>query len=116
VLTGENTLSVALSNLVEGTYVLRLTATDNGGLTAFDDATVTVAPAPAINPPPTVDVGDPVSIALPIDSVRVTAVADSEGLIETYSWIQLGGAPVIIDPDTTNVLFVENLTEREYTF
>jgi gliding motility-associated-like protein len=116
VLIGENTLSVALSNLVEGTYVFRLTATDNGGLTAFDDATVTVAPAPSINPPPTVDAGDPVSIALPIDSVRVTAVADSEGLIETYSWIQLSGAPVIIDPDTTNMLFVENLTEGEYTF
>lgn len=116
ILTGENTLSVALSNLVEGTYVFRLTAIDNGGLTAFDDVTVTVAPVPAVNPPPTVDAGDPVSIALPIDSVRVTAVADSEGLIETYSWIQLSGAPVLIDPDTTNVLFVENLTEGEYTF
>ncbi|MBX2963560.1 MAG: tandem-95 repeat protein [Cyclobacteriaceae bacterium] len=116
VLTGANSLSVAISNLVEGTYVFRLTATDNGGLTASDDAQVNVEPALITNPPPTVDAGETVTIALPVDSVAVTAVATSPGLIETYKWTQLNGSPVQINPDTTDVLRVKNLTEGEYLF
>ncbi|GAB3163293.1 PKD domain-containing protein [Telluribacter humicola] len=45
-LTGANQATMSASNLVAGTYVFRLTATDNLGATAFDEATVTVNPAP----------------------------------------------------------------------
>lgn len=116
VMTGANSLSVAISNLVEGNYVFRLTVTDDGGLTAFDEAHVNVEPAPTINPPPTVNTGDPIIIALPKDSIEVTAVATSTGLIEKYRWTQLNGVPVQIIPDTTEVLKVKNLVEGEYTF
>ncbi|MFD3004065.1 PA14 domain-containing protein, partial [Pontibacter toksunensis] len=37
--------SPTVGSLLEGTYVFRLTVQDNGGLTASDDATVTVQPA-----------------------------------------------------------------------
>lgn len=40
-----NTASAAISNLVKGTYVFRLTVTDNWGDTASDTVTVTVKPA-----------------------------------------------------------------------
>jgi len=43
-LTGAETFDLALSNLVEGTYVFRLTVTDNDGQTASGDATVRVLP------------------------------------------------------------------------
>jgi hypothetical protein len=38
--------STSVSNLVEGTYIFRLTVTDNGGATGSDDVTVVVNPAP----------------------------------------------------------------------
>jgi hypothetical protein len=36
------------NNLVEGTYVLRLTVTDNSNATATDDVTITVRPTPTV--------------------------------------------------------------------
>lgn len=46
VLSGTNTTTLSASNLVAGTYVFRLTVTDNGGLTALDEVNVVVAAAP----------------------------------------------------------------------
>jgi hypothetical protein len=42
-LSGQNTLTLAASNLVKGVYVFRLTATDNTGLTKSDDVRITIA-------------------------------------------------------------------------
>ncbi|MCG7859500.1 PKD domain-containing protein, partial [Flavihumibacter sediminis] len=52
--SGPNTATIAtttaastgVSNLIEGTYVFRLTVTDNDGARDADDVTVTVNPAP----------------------------------------------------------------------
>ncbi|WP_247235536.1 leucine-rich repeat domain-containing protein [Telluribacter sp. SYSU D00476] len=46
-LVNANTATLTANNLLAGTYVFRLTATDNQGATKFDEATVTVNPAPA---------------------------------------------------------------------
>jgi hypothetical protein len=48
-ITGANTATASLSGLIAGTYVYRLTVTDNGGLTGTDDVNVVVASAPAGN-------------------------------------------------------------------
>ncbi|WP_247237863.1 PKD domain-containing protein [Telluribacter sp. SYSU D00476] len=47
-LTNANTAKLTASNLVVGTYVFRLTVTDNQGGTATDDVTVRVDSAPSI--------------------------------------------------------------------
>ncbi|MEJ1237454.1 discoidin domain-containing protein [Chryseolinea sp. T2] len=55
-LTNANTANLTAASLVAGTYVFRLTVTDNGGLTAQDDVTVTVNAAQvniALNKPAT---------------------------------------------------------------
>jgi hypothetical protein len=41
-MSGTSSLSLALSNLVEGSYTFRLTATDNAGASAYSDVMVTV--------------------------------------------------------------------------
>jgi len=43
-MAGADTDTLSLTNLVEGTYVFRLTVTDNHGQTDWDEATVRVAP------------------------------------------------------------------------
>lgn len=48
-LSGASTATLTASGLIEGTYVFRLTVTDNGGLTASDDVNVVVTAAPSGN-------------------------------------------------------------------
>ena len=48
-LSGTTSTALSASNLVAGTYVFRLTVTDNGGLTAMDEVSVVVTPTA---PPP----------------------------------------------------------------
>ena len=48
-LTGASTTTFTAGSLVAGTYVFRLTVTDNGGLTASDDVSVVVNTAPSVN-------------------------------------------------------------------
>jgi uncharacterized protein YjdB len=48
-LTNANTANLTASGMIAGTYIFRLTVTDNGGLTASDDVTVNVNAATATN-------------------------------------------------------------------
>lgn len=45
--------STTVTNLISGTYVFRLTATDNKGATGYDEVSVIVKTAPVVPPPPT---------------------------------------------------------------
>jgi hypothetical protein len=45
-LAGTNAATLSVSNLTEGTYVFRLTVTDNHNRSAFDEVTVTVNEGP----------------------------------------------------------------------
>ncbi|GAB3530094.1 hypothetical protein GCM10027443_10260 [Pontibacter brevis] len=47
-LSGANSATLTASNLLEGTYVFRLTVTDNAEASAFSEATVTVQSAPTV--------------------------------------------------------------------
>ncbi len=61
VLSGTTTTTLTTSNLIAGTYVLRLTVTDNEGLTAYDEVTVSVAAATIIILPP--QVGNSINVS-----------------------------------------------------
>lgn len=50
-LEGDTTSLLSLKGLVEGTYVFRLTITDNSDASNSDEVTVTVKPAIIVNPP-----------------------------------------------------------------
>ncbi len=116
-MSGDATNTLSLSNLVEGNYVFRFTATDNVGSTNFDDATVTVFAAQPANLPPTVDAGGDRSIQLPVNTIEIAVVAsDPDGLIASYKWTQTLGTPVSLGTDDTNVLTLNNLTAGLYQF
>lgn len=122
-LSDRNTVSLKVSDLNEGSYVFRLTATCDKGLTAFDEVTVIVKPAKQeeddkseeskteqpdkgnsedsdANQDKTIiaDGGDDVTVPADVSEVELNGSASSDfGDIVSFSWVQVAGAPMIIE-------------------
>jgi gliding motility-associated-like protein len=112
-----NTLSLSLTNLVEGTFVFRMTATDALTASDFDDVTLTVFPEPVTPGDPVVDAGEDIQIQLPTNTVEILAAASAdEGLIVAYAWTQLGGTPVIFERADSVVAVINNMIPGTYSF
>lgn len=114
-LTGTTLATLSLTNLVAGTYVFRLTATDNLGASASDDVNVVVT---NVNQPPTVVASNDETLILPTNSTSLIAAAsDPDGTITTYAWANLSGpsAPTMTGA-TTSTLNVSNLIAGTYVF
>lgn len=79
----------------EGTYVFKLTVTDNKGATATAQTSVIVqeAQSPNANTAPVANAGADQSIAQPKNSSDATGAAstDSDGKIASYKWTQVSG-------------------------
>lgn len=107
--------SANANNLVQGTYVFRLTVTDNDGATDLDDVTVTVKSAP--NTAPTANAGNDITITLPVNKTLLygSGSADSDGSIAGYEWSKISGPSqfIIADPTGMNTNFT-NLVEGTY--
>lgn len=104
-----------ISGLTAGTYVIKLTVTDNDNRRGEDLVTVTVKPA--ANIAPTANAGSDLYITLPQNSITVDAgaSADNDGVIVSYQWTKITG-PVsftISDGAIANPV-ISNLTEGTY--
>src|SRR4029077_19224722 len=99
-LTNANTANLTASGLVAGTYVFRLTVTDNQGAQGSDDVTVTVNPA--TNVAPVANAGTDKTITLPANSVVLNGSGtDSDGSIAGYVWTKTsGGAATLTNANT----------------
>jgi dienelactone hydrolase len=111
--------TLAVSDLVEGNYVFRVTVSDNAGATANDEVNVTVK-APeldAARPVITVSAGADKIVKLPTTSATLLAtVSGSDGTPLTYQWTRLSGATCTMLYSTTNKLLVKYLTSGTYSF
>jgi hypothetical protein len=117
-MSGANSTTLSLTNLLQGSYVFRLTVTDNGSpaLSHFDEATVVVNAA-TTNPPPTVDAGTDKAIALPTNSVILNGTAsDPGGSIASYSWSKQSGPAATLTNANTATLTASGLVAGTYTF
>ena len=114
-LSGAATANLTASALVQGSYVFRLTVTDNSGLTAFDDATVTVAAAGGI---PVANAGTDKSITLPTNSVVLNGSGtDTGGSITGYLWSQVSGpSTATLSGAATANLTASALVQGAYIF
>lgn len=112
-------VSTGLSNLVEGTYVFRLTVTDEGGLSSSDQVTVIVNPeALPNNQPPVADAGTDIAVTLPeIASVSGSNSKDNDGNITTWLWEWVSGPSryTITDRSKMNTT-ITNLEAGTYVF
>jgi hypothetical protein len=119
-----NSAKATITDLTAGTYVYRLTVTDDDAATAFDDVNVVVSPAPIPNVAPTARAGTDQIITLPTSSVTVNATSpapgstDSDGTIANYQWSKVspaGGTATITSP-TSSTTTITGLTQGNYIF
>jgi predicted esterase len=110
-MTNATTASMKASNLAAGTYSFQLQATDNDGLSSYDDVTVIVSH------PPTVDVGPDKVITLPATfPMYITGVAsDPDGSIVKYLWTKSSGPNYIVEGTNTATLKINKLYEGVYS-
>jgi len=115
-LTNQTTNVVTVSNMIAGSYLIRLTVTDNLGATAVDNVLVTVNPA-VVNQTPTVNAGPNQAITLPVNTINLTATAnDPDGSISTYLWEKVTGPAATLAGTATQTLAATNLLEGVYVF
>ncbi len=94
VITGANTSTPAVSQLIVGQYVYQLTVTDNNGASNSDQVTITVNPAVSkVDLPPVANAGPSDTLTLPNNTYMLNASqsTDPDGTITSYQWQQIGG-------------------------
>jgi hypothetical protein len=104
------------NELVEGTYVFRLTIKDDDGSSSTDDITITVNPKP--NETPTANAGSDRIVILPSDSVMLDGSAsdDPDGTLHFYNWERAGAAPGPEGSSTGPYFSLNSLNAGTYTF
>lgn len=126
--SGPNTASITpmgsnldVKNMIAGTYVFKLTVTDNSGQTASTTTTITVNGGTA--PPPTGGTGAPTAVASANQTITSSNVFllgsgsyDAGGWITNYAWSQQSGPnTATITPMGSN-LDVKNMISGTYVF
>jgi hypothetical protein len=81
-----SSLTTSLTGLITGTYVFRLTATDDLGATAHDDVSIRINAAPVVN------AGSDQTLSLGATTATLTGSAtDADGTIASHAWTQVSG-------------------------
>ncbi|WP_375579330.1 tandem-95 repeat protein [Marivirga tractuosa] len=113
-LSNASTATLSVSDLVEGLYQFRLTATDDDGNSGSDQMQLTVVDS---NSPPTANAGEDTQIQLPTNSITISGTAsDSDGDIISYLWTKSsGGSATLSNTDEAN-LGVTDLEAGIYVF
>ncbi len=106
-------------NLIIGTYIFRLSVTDNKGATSFDDVTVNVYSGPEGNKLPVSDAGNDIIVFLPASTATLTGSTsnDPDGYIRDFRWSFVSGpSGYAISNDYAADPIVSNLREGVYVF
>ncbi|MDR1322853.1 MAG: hypothetical protein LBK68_00265 [Candidatus Margulisbacteria bacterium] len=116
--------STEIRNLNVGTYIFRLTVTDDRGATSYRDITITVNPEPVPPPPPpnqapTVEIqSSATTIYLPDDTITLnsTGSRDADGQIVSYAWSEVTNKGATIVSPTGTSTEIRNLNAGTYVF
>jgi len=111
-LSGINSLTLQVTNMLVGTYVFTFTAVDNNGKQSSDNILVTVNPDPP-NSPPLANAGVPISFSLPMANPIIIkgSGSDVDGSIVSYSWAQTSGPTISLQGTSTSELTINSITQ-----
>jgi parallel beta-helix repeat protein len=119
--TSPGTAGTDVNQLVQGTYVFELKATDNQGATTTSTVQINVVDPTgkaSSNIAPVADAGGNGTVTLPNNSVFLTGTgSDTDGTISSYEWSQVSGPAEgnITNPNSAPTS-VTGLTEGTYVF
>ncbi|PKA96774.1 PKD domain-containing protein [Flavobacteriaceae bacterium MAR_2009_75] len=118
-MNGETTATLVLENLVEGSYIFRLSVTDEEGYIAFDEVTITVNEATGTGntKAPIVNAGEDTVINLPQNSITLNGSgSDPDGGEVSFTWIQVNGPSATLSGDNTSELSISEMAAGVYEF
>ncbi len=104
-----------LTNLVQGTYQIKLTVTNTQGHSNEDIVVVVVSPVPVF--PPVAKAGGTITITLPVNSTGLNGAGSTNpaGGVLKYAWIKVAGpTSFAISGDTTATPFTSSLVAGTY--
>jgi hypothetical protein len=113
-LSNINTNTLSVSGLFNGSYVFRLTVTDNQGATNFDEVTLTVSGVTS-NAAPTANAGSDKTITASSTGFTGSG-SDADGTIASYAWTKISGPSATLTGATTATLSLSGLTSGSYIF
>lgn len=118
-MVGAGNAKVHLTDLVPGTYVMKLTVTDDKKLTGSD--TVKVLVKKNHNDSPVADAGKDQVLYLPARTITIDGgKSHDDGLIDSYVWTRAGLSPaageVVNGSDHKSMLQLTGLVKGQYTF
>jgi hypothetical protein len=113
-LSGSTTSTLSLTGLTTGSYVFRLTVTDNLGATGFDEVSVTVTVS---NSPPVAAFLGTINATSSSITLYDNGSYDPDGTIASYAWTRLSGpnTPTLVTPNSMNTV-VNGLINGTYVF
>lgn len=115
-LTNSTTKDLLLTDLLAGTYIFRLTVTDNLGASAFDEITISVINS-GVNIKPIVNAGANQTLVLPNNSTILNSTAsDPDGTIVSYLWKKLSGSGGVYSTFSSPTLNLSSLVAGNYNF
>ncbi|MEO9892753.1 PKD domain-containing protein [Aurantibacter sp.] len=116
-LDNANTTDLTANNLIEGSYVFQLTATDDESDSASDNVSVVVSPQENTDIP-VVNAGGDQNIMLPNNSITLSGTgSDPDGGTVTFAWTQISGPnTALLDNANTAAVTASSLIEGSYVF
>jgi hypothetical protein len=117
-ITSPSSANTSITGLQEGTYVYRLTVTDDDGATATDDVQVFVYTVVDTNNPPVANAGPDQEITLPTNTVTFNGSGtDPDGRIVQLQWEKVSGPSggTISSPGSANP-FTSDMVAGTYVY
>lgn len=115
-ITNSTSANATISGLIQGTYQVDLTVTDNAGATNTDRMQVIVNAA--ANQAPVANAGADKVITLPANSTSITGTGtDADGTISAYAWSKVSGpAAGTMTNATSATMSLTGLTQGVYQY
>ncbi|MEG3660183.1 malectin domain-containing carbohydrate-binding protein, partial [Arenibacter palladensis] len=114
-LTGEDTADLTVSDLILGTYIFRLTVTDDENDASSDEVAITVSPDPNNAPPVAIASANPINGMAPLAVEFIGSNSTDDVQVVGFEWDFNDGTPISTEPDPVHTFIGEGIYNVQLT-